>query len=110
MSRIRRGPSNRFDGGRSAIHEAGAGRPTRQSVARRAYIAKSPGTPRTIRDARDNIFFLSSKFLFVIIQSIPRAIKPLRENQKKMTCTHRIIRNKVPKNSACTMRARHIVA
>ncbi|MCA8290502.1 hypothetical protein [Burkholderia vietnamiensis] len=29
------------------------------------------------------IFFLSFKFLFVIIQSIPRAIKPLRENQKK---------------------------
>jgi hypothetical protein len=62
LSRIRRGPSNRFDGGRSAIHEAGAGRPTRQSVARRAYIAKSPGTPRTIRDARDNIFFFHLNF------------------------------------------------
>ncbi|KVF83677.1 hypothetical protein WJ22_07565 [Burkholderia vietnamiensis] len=62
MSRIRRGPSNRFDGGRSVIDDAGAGRPTRQSVARRAYIAKSPGTPRTIRYAHDNIFFFHLNF------------------------------------------------
>ncbi|WP_155741455.1 hypothetical protein [Burkholderia vietnamiensis] len=54
--------------------------------ARRSAGCAVGGMHHARRDARcrtRQYFFLSFKFLFVIIQSIPRAIKLLRENQKK---------------------------